>query len=68
MRAQQSRPGQASACNDNGLAVIMPRGAAPRDILAVARRACGLVSLLYVADGSQLVTAASQPSRASAAA
>ena len=68
MRANQTGHGQAFACNDNGLAVIVPRGTAPRDILAVARRSCGLVSLLYVADGSLVVTAASHSSRTSAAA
>lgn len=68
MRAHQTRPGQAPACNDNGLVAIVPRGAAPRDVLAVAKRVCGLVALTYVADGCLLVTAHHQPCRTSAAA
>jgi hypothetical protein len=68
MRAHQTRPGQASACNDNGLVAIVPRGVAPRDVLAVAKRVCGLVALSYVADGCLLVTACHTPCRTSAAA
>jgi hypothetical protein len=68
MRAHQTRPCQARACNDNGVAALIPRGLAPRDILAVARRACGHVALLYVADRCLLVTALRVPPQASAAA
>ncbi len=68
MRAHHTRPCQAPACNDNGVVAVVPRGVAPRDILAVARRTCDHVTLLYVADRSLLVTASHEAPRASAAA
>lgn len=68
MRFHPVHPARAAACNDNGTIALVRPDRAPRDVLGAARLICGPVSLLYVAHGSLLMSAAPQREmRASAA-
>ena len=64
----QTRPGKAFACNDNGIVAICSAAAKPRGVLTAAQSVCGQVSLVYVAQGSMLLSSALPQWRASAAA
>jgi hypothetical protein len=68
MRFHPVNPARTAACNDNGTMALVRPHTAPRDVLGAARLICGPVSLLYVAQGSLLMSAAPQREiRASAA-
>ena len=59
---------RSTACNDNGLvAVLGGRAVAPRGVLTAAARACELVLLSYVAQGSMIVMQAGRRPVATAA-
>jgi hypothetical protein len=59
---------RSTACNDNGLAVMLGgRAVAPRGVLTAAARACELVLLSYVAQGSMIVMQAGRRPVATAA-
>jgi hypothetical protein len=62
------KPARSAACNDNGLsAVLAGRMVAPRGVLTAAARACELVLLNYVAQGSMIVMRADRRPTATAA-
>ena len=64
----QGRPSRAAACNDNGVVAICSPAAKPRDVLTAAHSVCRQVDLLYIAQGSMLLTASRPQWRASVAA
>ena len=59
---------RSTACNDNGFAAVLGgRAVAPSGVLTAAARACELVLLSYVAQGSMIVMRAGRRPVATAA-
>ncbi len=67
MPDRMSQTVKASACNDNGTAAVLGGRVAPKGILTAAAKACELVLLSYVAQGSMIVMRADRRAFATAA-